>query len=96
MNKIALNISNKIKQPAQCCKYCGKSYLKKINLDKHIILCELLNNSTTKTTVDDNEEVPSQRKMYEMLLEIGKKLNGLDEKVDELNKWVIKKRRKLM
>jgi hypothetical protein len=30
-----------------------------------------------------------------MILEIGKKLNGLDEKVDELNKWVIKKKKKI-
>lgn len=95
MNKIAPTIPNKIKQPAQCCKYCGKSYIKKINLDKHVILCELLNNSKTKTIVEDDEEVPSQRKMYEMILEIGKKLNGLDEKVDELNKWVIKKKKKI-
>jgi hypothetical protein len=95
MNKIAATIPNKIKQPAQCCKYCGKSYMKKINLDNHVILCELLNNSKIKTIVDDDEEVPSQRKMYEMILEIGKKLSGLDEKVDDLNKWVIKKKKKI-
>ena len=95
MNKIATTIPNKIKQPAQCCKYCGKNYIKKINLDKHVILCELLNNSKTKTIVEDDQEVPSQRKMYEMILEIGKKLNGLDKKVDELNKWVIKKKKKI-
>lgn len=95
MNKIATTIPNKIKQPAQCCKYCGKSYIKKTNLDRHIIICELLHNSKTKTTVEDEEEIPSQRKMYQMILEIGKKLNGLDEKVDELNKWVVKKKKKI-
>jgi hypothetical protein len=95
MKKISPDIPNKIKQPAQCCKFCGKSYLKKTNLEKHFIICELLHNSKTKTTVEDDEEVPSQRKMYEIILEIGKKLNGLDEKVDELNKWVIKKKKKI-
>jgi hypothetical protein len=95
MNKIATDIPNKIKQPAQCCRYCGKSYLKKINLEKHIILCELLNISKSKTSLDDEEEVPSQRKMYQIMLEMGKKLNGLDEKVDELSKWVIKKKKKI-
>jgi hypothetical protein len=95
MNKISVDIPNKIKQPAQCCKYCGKSYSKKINLDKHVILCELLNTSKTKTSLEDDEEVPSQRKMYLMMLEMGSKLNKLDEKVDELNKWVIKKKKKI-
>lgn len=89
------NIPNRIKQPAQCCLFCGKSYEKKTNLNNHIILCELIHKSSKKTTVDDDEELPSQRKMYQMILEISKKLNGLDEKVDEINKWVIKKKKKI-
>ena len=28
MKKISPDIPNKIKQPAQCCKFCGKSYFK--------------------------------------------------------------------
>ena len=27
MNRLAPNIPNKIKQPAKCCIYCGKSYI---------------------------------------------------------------------
>ena len=89
------NIPNRIKQPAQCCSFCGKSYEKKTNLNNHVILCELIHKSSKKITVEDDEELPSQRKMYQMILEISKKLNGLDEKVDEINKWVIKKKRKI-
>ena len=95
MNKIGFEIPNKIKQPAQCCKYCGKSYFKKTNLDKHVILCEFLHTSKSKITVDDEEDIPSQRKLYQILLEMGSKLNKLDEKVDELNKWVVKKKKKI-
>ena len=95
MNKISVDIKNKIKQPAKCCNYCGKSYLKKTNLDKHIIICELLNTSKTKTIVDDDDEIPSHRKMYQMLLEMANKLNKLDDKVDELNKWVVKKKKRI-
>ncbi len=97
MNKLAANIPNLIKQPAQCCIYCGKSYKKKNNLDKHIVLCELLNNSkkTNYLVVEEEDEIPSQRKMYQMLLELGCKFNKLEEKVDELNKWVVKKKKKI-
>jgi hypothetical protein len=90
------NIPNLIKQPAQCCVYCGKSYKKKVNLEKHVNLCELLNNSKKKSAVvEDIDEIPSQRKMYQILLELGNQFNKLEEKVDELNKWVIKKKKKL-
>ncbi len=95
MNRIAIDIPNRIKQPAQCCKYCGKSYLKKNNLDKHIVICELLNESKKKGIVDEDEEIPSQRKMYQMLLELAYKFNQMEEKVNELHKFVIKKKKKI-
>lgn len=95
MNKILDNSQNKVGQTGKCCNYCGKNYLKKTNLDKHIIICELLNNSKTKTTVDEDDEIPSHRKMYQILLELGSKYNKLEEKVDELNKWVVKKKKKI-
>lgn len=94
MNKLSRNIPNMIKQPGQCCIYCGKSYKKKNNLDKHIILCELLI-KTKKGTIEDEEDIPSQRKMYNILLELCMKFNKLEENVDELKKWVVKKKKKV-
>jgi len=95
MNKITKDIPNMIKQPAQCCVHCGKSYKKKSNLDKHVNLCELLNKTKKSFIIEDDEEIPSQRKIYEILLELGIKFNRLEEKVDELNKWVVKKKKKI-
>lgn len=95
MNKLT-NIPNKIKQPAQCCIHCGKSYIKRTVLDKHIIICELLHRSKKSLVMEDEEEpLPSQRKMFHMLIELGQKYNKLEEKVEELNKWVIKKKKKI-
>jgi hypothetical protein len=90
------SIPNRIKQPAQCCSYCGKSYSKKTNLDKHIIVCELLHNS--KKIEEDDEEsfvIPSQKKQFIMLLELAKRFSKMEEKVEELNKWVIRKKKKI-
>ena len=97
MNKLT-NIPNKIKQPAQCCIHCGKSYVKRVNLDNHVIICELLHNrrKTSSLVIEDDEEpLPSQRKMFHMLIELGQKYNKLEEKVEELNKWVVKKKKKI-
>lgn len=96
MNKLTPNIPNRIKQPAKCCIYCGKSYVKKTSLDKHTIICELLNDSKNlKYNLEEENDIPSQKKMYQILLELGNKFNRLEEKVDELNKWVIKKKKKI-
>jgi hypothetical protein len=104
MNKLASNIPNKIKQPSLCCVYCGKSYIKRVNLDKHVVICELLQKTKTKTSInpiidslynDVEEPIPTQRKMFQMLIELGERYSRLEEKVDELNKWVVKKKKKI-
>jgi hypothetical protein len=96
-SKFAINIPNKIKQPAQCCVHCGKSYKKRINLDKHFTICDLLQQGKNKRILEEDEEIqiPSQKKMFQMLIELGQKYNKLEEKMDELNKWVIKKKKKI-
>ena len=97
MNKLT-NIPNKIKQPSTCCILCGKGYKTRINLEKHIILCELFHKSKKSSKLkikEEDEVIPCQRIMYEMLIELTQKYNRLDEKVIELNKWVIKKKKKI-
>jgi hypothetical protein len=84
------------KYSGHCCLHCGKGYKTRTNLEKHINLCELLHKGKKSSVrVDDDEELPSQRKMFQMLLELGQKYNKLEEKVDEINKWVVKKKKKI-
>lgn len=104
INKITHDIPNKIKQPSQCCKYCGKSYKKRERLNSHIVVCELLQMSKKKKSASEEDieaemeadlAVPSQKKMYEMLIQLGEKYNRLEEKMEEMNKWVVKKKKKI-
>jgi hypothetical protein len=87
---------NNTKQCSQCCLHCGKGYKTRVNLEKHLILCELVHKSK-KITINEEEEleIPSQKKIFQMLLELGQKYNKLEEKVDEINKWVVKKKKKI-
>ena len=94
------------KQFSQCsCTWCGKGYKTKINLEKHTILCELIHKSSKKRANKNNSELndyddicndlPSPKKMYQMLLELGYKYSKLEEKMDEVNKFVVKKKKKI-
>jgi hypothetical protein len=96
MNKLDINI-NRIKQPSQCCIYCGKSYVKRKNLDTHITICELLQKSKKSSLLieDDEHPIPSQYKLFQMVIELGKKYNKLEEKMEEMQKWVVKKKKKI-
>jgi hypothetical protein len=93
------SIPNKIKQPAQCCIHCGKSYIKRVNLDKHVVICEFLHKGKKKKIIieedDDSEKLPSQKQMFEILVELGQKYLNLEKKVDEITKLVVKKKKKI-
>ena len=84
-------------QLSQCCIHCGKGYKIRSKLEKHIVLCELIYNSKKIKNIEDDEDfvIPSQKKMFLMLLELGEKYNKLEADMNEINKWVIKKKKKI-
>lgn len=84
-----------------CCDYCGKEYKRRINLDKHFVLCEIVykakkkDKRIDKETEEINEELPTQKQMYQMLLELALKYNKLEEKMELMVKWVDKTKKKI-
>ena len=84
-----------------CCEYCGKEYKRKCNYDRHFPLCKVIYEAKRKDKRKDKEseeldqELPSQKQMYKMLLELALKYNKLEEKVDLMNKWVDKTKKKI-
>jgi len=76
------------------CIHCGKSYKVRANLEKHLILCEITHSKKCKSEEGD-DEMPSQKTMYKMIVELAQKYNRLEEKMNEVNKWVVKKKKKV-
>ena len=100
MNKLS-NLPNRIKQPPICCTHCGKGYKNRNAFEKHVILCEILskaknkNKKTIQLDIEEDDDIPSNRRMYLMLLELGNKYNKLEQKMEEMNKWVVQKKKKI-
>jgi hypothetical protein len=84
-----------------CCENCGKEYKRKNNYDKHFILCEIIYRAKKrglkidKETEEIDEELPSQKQMYKMFLELALKYNKLEEKMELMSKWVDKTKKKI-
>ncbi len=96
----SINNKNKIKSSCLCCVYCGKSYKTRTFLDKHLILCEIYYKSknNTKSIINESEEeiiIPSQKILYQIILELSLKCNKLENKVNELTKFMTKKIKKV-
>jgi hypothetical protein len=95
MNKLNNIIAN---QTEFGCSYCGKNYKTRIYLNKHKILCETLTRAKKKNTTPeftDIEPLPSQTQMYKIILDLSLKCNRLEEKVNDMQTWVDKKKKKI-
>ena len=85
------------------CKYCNRTYKLKPNYDKHYLLCDTLNKSTLNKgtlnkgtmTKSNNDDLPSFREMFTLILELTAKNSQLEQKVEELSKWAESKKKKL-
>jgi dsDNA-binding SOS-regulon protein len=66
-------------------------------MEKHITLCEIIykTNHNQKVSIEEEDILPSQRRLYQMLLEMGQKYNRLEEKVEEMSKWIAKKKKNI-
>jgi hypothetical protein len=80
------------------CYCCGKTYKKRETLDKHTVLCEIIDKSKKKkssTTLENEEIIPSQKQMYNIIVELTLKYNKLEEKMEEAQIWIDKTKRKM-
>jgi len=76
------------------CIYCGKKFKR---IEKHVILCEIMFKSKKQVINEKEEEldIPSQKKMFKMLLVMATKYNDLEKKVAEVHAFVQKKTKKI-
>jgi len=80
-----------------CCVNCGKDYKTRNGLDRHLVLCEIIHKikSGKKVAEEVELEIPSPKIMYQMIIQLAEKYNKLEEKTTEMNKWVVKKKKKM-
>lgn len=79
------------------CLYCGKCYTRKTSCDKHILLCEVTYKSKRLKMCEEEEttNVPSVLQMYNIIQEMALKQQKMEEKMEEMQKWIDKKKKKL-
>jgi hypothetical protein len=92
-----IHLTNQIELSRFGCTYCGKNYKTRTNLHKHQVLCETLTRAKKQKSNNDEEilPIPSIKQMYKIILDLSLKCNHLEEKVEEMQKWVIQKRKKI-
>jgi hypothetical protein len=79
------------------CTICKKQYTKKSSLDKHKILCDfkLKSNREKQIEIEELGDTPNHLELVKIVQELTLKMIKMDEKMEEMQKWVIKKKKKI-
>jgi len=76
---------------------CNKQYLKKTSLDKHKILCDFKIKTQREKQVEHEElgDLPNHYQLVKIVQELSLKIGKMEEKMEEMQKWIEKKKRKI-
>ena len=79
------------------CRFCSKSFTRKSYYDRHMLICELFSKSKKERNVEveEDKDTPTVRKLYKIIMEMSIKYNKMEEKVEELSKYVDTKKKKI-
>ena len=79
------------------CEYCSKTYTRKTSHIKHTILCEVFHKSKREKICEKEEssDIPTTEKLYEIIQELALKYKIMETKMENMQKWVDKKKKKL-
>ena len=79
------------------CKFCNKDYLRKSLSKKHELICEIhhTSNRLLNCDIEENMDIPSNKKLYNLIQELFLQNKKLNEDVAELQKWINQKKKKL-
>ena len=89
--------SNKQLSSVHHCNFCGKKNTRKSTHVKHVILCEVLHSTKRERVCEEEEssDIPSRRQLYEIIQEIAFKYSIMETKMEEMQKWLDKKKKKI-
>ena len=80
-----------------CCVLCNKQYTRKSSLDKHKILCEFKMKTPREHQIELEEsgDIPNYCDLVKIVQELSLKIVKMEENMEEMRKWVDKKKQKL-
>lgn len=80
-----------------CCNACNKHYTRKSSLEKHKLLCDYKHKTKREREVEFEElgDIPNHIQLVKIVQELAFKLIKMEDKMQEMQKWVDKKKKKL-
>jgi hypothetical protein len=92
-----MDLSEEVVSNKFCCDVCNKQYTRKSSLEKHKILCDFKMKTKREHQIELEElgDTPTHVQLVKIVQELTLKLIKMEEKMEEMQKWTDRKKRKL-
>ena len=92
-----MELSDEVISNKYCCIICHKYYTRKSSLDKHKILCDFKMRTKREIQIETEESGDglTNKQLVQIVLELTMKIQKMEQKMEEMQKWVNNKKRKL-
>lgn len=79
------------------CPICNKEYTKKSSLDNHTLLCEFKMKTQRERQIEEEElgDIPTYDQLVKIVQQLMLKQIKMEEKMEEMQKWVEHKKKKI-
>ena len=81
------------------CSHCGKRYTRKLSLERHKHICDLLHQTKRETALQQEEEdnitLPTQKQMFHIIEELAFHLHRLEDKIEKMQPLLQKNKKKI-
>jgi uncharacterized protein YlbG (UPF0298 family) len=90
------NIHNSIKINYKC-RTCEKNYIRKSSLERHEILCDFLTKTKREKDVlfEEDKDIPTYLELVGIVKEISINYLNIKQKMENMEKWIDKKKKKI-
>jgi len=79
------------------CFNCEKKYIRKSSLEKHKILCDFVLKTQREKIIDnqESEDLPTFLQLVKIVQELSLKNSKLENKINQMEKWIDNKKKKI-
>lgn len=82
--------------PDYQCNYCNRKYKRKMNYDKHILVCNILSKTPSeKLHQKEEDSLPTIREMYVIIQNLLEKQEKMEKQIEKMSSWVNNNKKKI-
>lgn len=83
-------------QPEYECGYCNRQYKRKMNYDKHMLLCNIIRKTPSeRLNEQEQDSLPTMRELYTVIQTLVEKQEKFEKQIEKMSSWINNNRKKI-